>query len=350
MRRVGYAVVGLGAISQQAVLPAFAHSKRARLVAVVSGDKAKARRLAGQFQAKDHYSYDEYAECLDNPRVEVVYVATPPGEHEKYTVQAARANKHVLCEKPLAATLDECRRMVRACRDNAVLFMTGYRKYFEPGSVALKKIISSGELGRVDIIHTAFTEFRPAGDNSPEWLFKRKLSGGGPLMDIGVYCVNTCRWLVDEDPVQATAVRWSRGRKRFKEVEEGIAFRLNFRSGLVLQGTASWGSALASFVQVHGEKGWVSLSPAFAFEEERRLTGKIAGKWFEREFGAIDEFALELDAFADCIREDRKPEPDGEQGMRDIAIIEAIYCAAKHGRLAGIRYPDGSFKCRPPSN
>ena len=346
--QVGYAVVGLGAISQQAVLPAFAHSNNARLVGVVSGDKDKAKRLARQFRAKAYYSYDEYAECLQNPEVEAVYIATPPGEHERYAVQAARAKKHVLCEKPLAATVDECARMVRACRDNAVRFMTAYRKYFEPGSVAFKKLIVSGKLGRVDIIHTAFTEFRPAGDSSPEWLFKRRLSGGGPLMDIGIYCVNTCRWLVDEDPIEATAASWSRDHKRFKEVEEGIAFRLNFRSGLVLQGTSSWGSALASFVQVHGEKGWASLSPAFAFEEERRLTGKIAGKWFVKEFQAIDEFALELDAFAACIRENRQPEPDGEQGMRDIAIIDAIYRAAKQGHPVTIRYPRGSSKRAAP--
>jgi len=344
MERMGYAVVGLGAISQQAVLPAFAHSQKARLVAVVSGDKQKAQRVAEQFQAKNHYTYEEFGNCLKAPEVEAVYVATPPGEHEKYTVLAARARKHVLCEKPLAATVEDCRRMVRACRDNKVRFMTAYRKYFEPGSLALKKLISTGELGRIDIIHTAFTEFRPAGDSSPDWLFKRKLSGGGPLMDIGIYCVNTSRWLVDEDPIQATAIRWSRDRKRFKEVEEGIVFRLNFRSGLLLQGTASWGSVLASFVQVHGEKGWASLSPAFAFEEERRLTGKIAGEWFEREFTAIDEFALELDAFAECIRENRDPEPDGEQGLRDIVILDAIYRAAKQGRTVAIRYPSGSLK------
>jgi predicted dehydrogenase len=348
MKPVGYAVVGLGAISQQAILPAFGHSQNARLVAVVSGDKEKAKHLAQQFQAKGQYSYDEYPECLKNPEVEAVYIATPPGEHEKYTVLAARAKKHVLCEKPLAATVAECRRMLRACRGNAVQFMTAYRKYFEPGSVALKKLITGGELGRVDIIHAAFTEFRPAGDSSPAWLFNPKLSGGGPLMDIGIYCVNTSRWLVDEDPIRATAVRWSHDRQRFKQVEEGIAFRLNFPSGVVLQGTASWGSALASFVQVHGEKGWACLSPAFAFEEERRLTGKIAGKWFEREFTAIDEFALELDSFANCIRENRHPEPDGEQGMRDIVILDAIYRAAKQRQPVAIRYPSASSKRTAP--
>jgi predicted dehydrogenase len=348
MKPVGYAVVGLGGIAQQAVLPAFGNTKDARLAAVVSGDKEKAGRLAQQFHADSHYSYSEFAACLRNPEVEAVYITTPPGEHEKYTMQAARAKKHVLCEKPLSTTVDACRRMVKACRDNKVLLMTAYRKYFEPGSVALKKIISSGELGRVDIIHTAFTEFRPVGDSTPDWMLKRKLSGGGPLMDLGVYCVNTTRWLVDEDPVQATAFQWTRDRKRFKEVEEGIAFRLNFPSGLVLQGTASWGSVLTSFIQVHGEKGWASLSPAFAFEDDRRLSGKISGKWFGKEFTAIDEFALELDAFAASIRENRKPEPDGEQGMRDIVIIDAIYRAAKKGRPVSIRYP-GSKSMRRKS-
>jgi len=339
MERAGYAVVGLGGIAQQAVLPAFAHSQKARLVAVVSGDKSKAERLAGQFHAERHYGYAEFGDCLKNPEVEAVYIATPPGEHEKHTVQAARAKKHVLCEKPLATTVDECRRMVSACRKAGVQFMTAYRKYFEPASVALKKIISSGDLGRLDIIHTAFTEFRPAGDSSPGWLFQRKLSGGGPLMDLGIYCINTSRWLLNEDPVEARAVSWSRDRKRFKEVEEGISFHLRFPSGLVLQGTSSWGSVLMSFIQVHGQKGWASLAPAYAFEDDRRLTAKIAGKSISEEFKAIDEFALELDAFSTCIRENRRPEPDGVQGMRDIVIIDAIYRAAKIGRPVPIRYP-----------
>ena len=271
-KRVGYAVVGLGAISQQAVLPAFAHSKKARLVAVVSGDRDKAKEIAVKFQASKYYTYGEYADCLKNPELEAVYIATPPGAHEQYAVEAARRKKHVLCEKPLAATPEQCRNMVRVCRDNSVQFMTAYRKYFEPGSVTLKKLISSGELGRVDIIHTAFTESHPPGDKAPAWLFKRKLAGGGPLMDLGVYCVNTCRWLVDEDPVQATASSWKRDRMRFREVEEGIAFRLNFSSGLVLQGSASYGSALASFVHVHGQKGWAALSPAFALHSGKSQT------------------------------------------------------------------------------
>src|SRR5580700_6179370 len=339
INRVRYAVVGLGGISQVAVLPAFAHSEHAELIAVVSGDQAKAEKFAGDFKAQAAYSYKDYSDCLKNPEVEAVYIATPPGEHEKYAVAAAKAGKHVLCEKPLAATVTQARNMVETCRRNKVQFMTAYRKYFEPSSVTLKNMISKGELGRIDVIHTLFTELRPFGDQSPSWLFSRKLCGGGPLTDLGVYCLNTCRWLVNEDPIAAScAVSWVRDRRRYKEVEEGIAFRLEFRSGLILQGTAAYSAAFSSFVHVHGEKGWAELAPAFAFEEERRLSGKIAGRWFAKTFKPIDEFALELDYFSTCIREGRKPEPDGEQGLRDIIIIEAIYQAAKKGGTVKIKY------------
>jgi len=337
-KRVGYAVVGLGGISQVAVLPAFAHSQKAKLVAVVSGDQGKAEKMAEQFHASRAFTYAEFDRCLRNPEVEAVYIATPPGEHEKYTIAAAKAGKHVLCEKPLSATVKQARNMVATCRRHKVRFMTAYRKYFEPSSVELKGIIKKGELGRIDVIHTLFSELRPYGDNSPSWLFSRKLCGGGPLTDLGVYCVNTCRWLVDEDPVAASAVKWVRDRRRYKEVEEGIAFRLDFPSGIVLQGTAAYSAAFASFVHVHGEKGWAEIAPVFAFEEERRMSGKIAGAWFAKTYKPIDEFVLEIDYFAKCIREKREPEPSGEQGLRDIIIIDAIYQAAKKGGSVKIKY------------
>jgi predicted dehydrogenase len=337
-KRVGYAVVGLGSISQVAVLPAFAHSKKAKLVAVVSGDRNKAKKFAQDFHASQAYTYDEFSRCLENPHVDAVYIATPPGEHEKYAVAAAKAGKHVLCEKPLAATVQEARNMVNTCRRNKVLFMTAYRKYFEPSSLALKKMITSGELGRIDVIHTLFTELRPFGDSSPAWLFSKKLCGGGPLTDVGVYCINTTRWLVDEDPISATGISWVRDKRRYKEVEEGVAFRLDFKSGIVLQGTAAYSAAFSSFVHIHGDKGWAELGPAFAFEEERRISGKIAGKWFAKTYKPIDEFVLEIDEFARCIPEGREPEPTGEQGMRDIIIIDAIYRGIKQRRAVAIKY------------
>lgn len=254
-------------------------------------------------------------------------------------VRAAQAGRHVLCEKPLAATVAEGSRMVKACRSHHVRLMTAYRKYFEPASVTLKDIVKSGELGRVDVMHTLFTEFRPSGDNSPGWLFDRKLGGGGPLMDLGVYCVNTSRWLIDEDPVCASAVSWVHDHRRFREVEEGVAYRLNFPSGVIVQGTSTYSSVLTSFLNVHGEKGWASLCPAYAFEQERRLVVNSSSRRFEKTFGTLDEFALELDAFSECIRKGRDPGPDSYEGLKDLVIIEAIYRSARTGCPAPIRYP-----------
>lgn len=339
---IGYAVIGLGAISQAAVLPAFAHSKHARLIALVTGDRDKGNQLAAQFDASRVFAYDEFEDCLESPDIDAVYVATPPGEHERYTVAAANVRKHVLCEKPLAATVDQARNMVGECRRNGVQLMTAYRKYFEPASVALKNLITSGELGRIDIIHSLFTEFRTFGDNSPSWFFSKALSGGGPLMDLGVYCVNTCRWLLNEDPVAASALSWARDPRRYKEVEEGVLFQLDFASGVKLQATSTYGAALSSFIHVHGEKGWAELAPAFAFEEERRISGKIGGRWFAETFEPIDEFAIELDYFATCILQGSTPEPNGEQGLRDMIIIQAIYEGARRGIRIPIRYDSAS--------
>jgi predicted dehydrogenase len=336
-KKVGFAVVGLGSIAQSSVLPAFARCKKAELVALVSRDKKKAERLARKFKADRAYGHDEYAACLASPEVSAVYIATPQGEHEIWTVRTAEAGKHVLCEKPLAATVEQSARMVAVCRRHRVLLMTAYRKYFEPSTRYLKKLIRGGSLGRIDVIHTAFSElYSPR--TSPPWLLDKRLAGGGPLMDLGVYCVNTSRWLVDEDPVEVSAQAWQHDKVRFREVEEGIAFQMNFASGIVVQGTSTYGAAPSSFINVQGTKGWASLASAFPFDEERRLTGKIQGRWFEKKFKVIDEFAPELDAFASAIQGGATVEADGMQGHRDVAIIHAIYESAKTHAPVVVKY------------
>src|SRR6266404_3191524 len=283
-KRVGYAVVGLGRIAERAVLPAFRHSRKARLVALVSGSEKKAAHLAAKFGASDYYSYEDFPLCLSHPHVDAVFIATANGTHAEFTERAAAAGKHVLCEKPMATSVDECQRMIEICRLNRVRLMIAYRKYFEPASLALKKLVRSGSLGKLKVIHSAFTIFLPPGRKVPDWHFNRKLAGGGSLMDVGVYCVNTTRWLTEQEPVEAMAHAWTVDPARFNEIEENIAFRLTFPGGLVLQATASYGAAQASFLHVHGERGWAALDPAFAYDEERRLFGKINGRWFEKKF------------------------------------------------------------------
>src|SRR5271156_5668884 len=336
-RKVGFAVVGLGSIAQGSVLPAFSRSNKARLVAVVSRNRNKAARVARNFKAPAFYSLDEYAACLANPEVEAVYVATPQGEHAWLTIQAAQAGKHVLCEKPLAATVEQSAQMVKACQNNSVLLMTAYRKYFEPGTRLLKKLIQAGEFGRIDVIHTAFSELHVPG-KSLQWLLDPELAGGGPLMDLGIYCVNTSRWLAGEDPVEVSAQAWKNDELRFQQVEEGITFRMHFPSGLVVQGSSSYGAVLSSLIYIQGTKGWASMAPAFDFNEPRRLIGTIRGREIDRRFKVIDEFALALGAFASAIRNQRKIEPDGEQGHRDMILLQAIYESARSQMPVTIRY------------
>jgi len=337
-KRVGYALVGLGNISQRAVLPAFRHSRKAKLAAVVSSDLKKAKRLAAAFGASSWYTYDDYDRCLANPDVDAVFIATDNGTHARYSVRAAEAGRHVLCEKPMANTVEECQRMIRACRDNKVRLMIAYRKYFEPASLALKKLITSDKLGKLKIIHSAFTIFLPPNNKVPTWHLDYQSAGGGSLVDVGIYCINTIRWLTGLEPAEANAYSWTTDPARFSSVEENIGFQLKFPGGLLAQASASFGAAQANFIKVFGEKGWASLDPAFAYDEERRLFGKIGGRWFEKRFKIMDEFALELDAFADSIRRGRDPEPDGREGMRDVVAMNAIYQAARKGRWVPIKF------------
>jgi glucose-fructose oxidoreductase len=336
-KKVGFAVVGLGAIAQSAVLPAFRHAKQAKLVALVSRDKGRAEKLARKYKAQAAYGAEEFGACLENPAVEAVYLATPQSEHLKATVAAARAGKHVLCEKPLAVNPEQSAEMVRVCEECGVQLMTAYRKYFEPSALFLKKLIQSGRLGKIDVINTSFSELHVAG-KSIAWLLNSKVAGGGPLMDLGVYCVNTSRWLVDEEPVEVSAHSWKKDMERFADVEEGSSFRMQFARGLVVQGISTYSSTISSFVFVQGTKGWACLTPAFPFDEERRLTGKIGGKWFEKKFKVVDEFAPELDAFAGAIRSKKSVEPDGWQGHRDMCVLEAIYASAGNGNPVSVRY------------
>jgi predicted dehydrogenase len=335
-KRVGFAVVGLGHISERAILPAFRHAKKSRLVALVSGDPRKAKRLATKFHAPKYFTYDRYEDCLRNPEIEAVYIATNNSTHLDFTLRAAAAGKHVLCEKPLANTVAECRQMVEACRANNVKLMTAYRKYFEPATLDLKKLLASGKLGRLKLIHSAFTFNLPA---SQVWHLSRELAGGGSLLDIGIYCINTIRWLTGMEPAAAQAYSWTTDPERFKEVEESISFQLQFPDGLYVQASSSFAAEKASFLQIHAEKGWAALNPAYAYNEERRLFGQIGSKWFGKVYKPVEEFHLEIDHLAGCIRAKREPEPDGVAGLRDVAIMQAIYEAARLNHPVLIHLP-----------
>lgn len=335
--KLGFAVVGLGKIAEDAVLPGFLNCKKAKIVAVVSRDAKKAGQFARKFKAAYHYSTEEFASCLKNPEVSAVYIATPPGAHARFASLAAAAGKHVLCEKPLAATTSQSLEIVDACRKAGVRLMTAYRKYFEPSCVHLKRLIETDVLGRIDMIHTSFSEKYRPGISQP-WLINRRLSGGGPLMDLGIYCVNSARWLAGEDPTSITAQSWPDAGAGLSGVEQGVTFQMTCPSGLVIQGSSTFRPAISSFLYVQGTKGWAMLTPAFTFDEERLLTVKAGGRMKTRKFKVMGEFAREIDAFASAVLDDKPIEPDGVQGHRDMVILAAIYKAARWNRSVAVKY------------
>lgn len=333
--KVGFGVIGLGNIAKTAVLPAFSRCKHATLTALAGRDRDAVAPLARKFRVRDYYGTPELAQFFANPAVSAVYIATQQGHHHEFALRAAKAGKHVLCEKPLAATVAQAERMVNACREHGVLLMTAYRKYFEPSALFVKSLLRSGALGSVDVIHTSFSELYVPG-KSPAWLVDPQKAGGGPLMDLGVYCVNTTRWLLDESPLRVTAESWKRDKKHFRHVEQGISFRMEFPGGAIVLGSTSYGAALSSLLFIQGTKGWLLLAPAYPFETERFLTGVINGKRIQKHFPRCEEFAPQIDAFATAIRNRTKIEPDGEDGLLDLKIIRAIYDSARPRRPARV--------------
>jgi predicted dehydrogenase len=326
---VGFAVVGLGNLAQSAILPAFRGMQRSRLVALVSRDGEKARRLASQHDVAR--AYDNLEECLANPQVEAVYIATPPANHLREVETVALAKRHVLCEKPLAMTAPEAAEMVAICARQSVLLMTAYRKCFEPSTVFVRNLILSGRMGALKLLHASFSERHANPQTNPPWILDRRLAGGGPLMDLGIYCVQAARWLAGEAPFRVSAFQWTHDRSLFRDIEEGIAFTMCFPSGLVAQASTCYSAALSSMLYLEGTLGSVSLTPAFPFEHERVLNARFGNEQLHKIFPVIDEFRPQIDAFSQAIRGGPLPPSCGADGYVDMAIIDALYRSARTG-------------------
>ena len=329
MPAVGFAVLGLGNLAQSAILPAFRSTEPARLVALVSRDGEKARRLAALHNVP--WAYDSLDDCLANPQVEAVYIATPPANHLREVEAVALAKRHVLCEKPLAITAPEAAEMVAICARQSVLLMTAYRKCFEPATVFIRELILSGRMGALKLLHTSFSERHAHPQTNPPWILDRRLAGGGPLMDLGIYCVHTARWLAGETPFRVSAFQWTHDRELFRDVEEGIAFTMCYPSGLVAQASTCYSAAMSSMLYLEGTLGSVSLTPAFPYEHERVLSARFGNEQLHKTFPVVDEFRPQIDAFSRAIRGGPLPPSCGADGYVDMAIIDALYRSAQTG-------------------
>lgn len=335
-RPIRFAVVGAGHIAQVAALPAFAHARgECELTAIVTDDPKKQRELARKYELKHVFGYEMFDEACRSDIFDAVYIAQPNSMHREYTERAAEAGIHVLCEKPLAVTTGECESMIEAARRAGVTLMTAYRLHFEAGNLEAIKIARSGKLGELRLFNSSFTMQARAGNIRLD----RDL-GGGPLMDIGIYCINAARYIFGEQPLDVMAMGVRGDDPRFDEVEEGFGVIMRFPGERLATFTCSFGAADAGWYEVIGTKGSLRLDPAYEYAEALEMQLTVGERTTRRKFGKRDQFAPELIYFARCIREGTDPEPGGVEGMIDVNIIEAIKASARIGRRITLELPD----------
>lgn len=342
MKKVRYAVVGLGYISQVAVLPAFAHAEEnCELTALVSGDGVKRKKLARKYGVPLTYSYQQYDECLRSGQVDAVFIALPNNLHAEYTVRAAQAGVHVLCEKPMAVTEKECRRMIEACRKGGVKLMIAYRLHLEEANLRAVQMAQNGRLGQLRIFESVFTMSVKKGDIR----LKREL-GGGTLYDIGVYCINASRYLFRDEPVEVFAFTEKDEETRFREVDEMTSAILRFPKDRLAAFTSSFGAADTSSYRLIGTKGDLRLEPAYQYTGSLKHHLTINGGIRTLSFPPHDQFAAELIYFSRCVLENKQPQPSGEEGMADVRIIQALYRSAKTRRPVRLNAPEPARRPR----
>jgi glucose-fructose oxidoreductase len=327
---VRYAVVGLGHISQNAVLPAFAHARRnSRLAALVSDDPAKLKVLARKYKGAATYSYDQYEACLKD--VDAVYIALPNSMHAEYTIRAANAGVHVLCEKPMAVTVEECDRMIEACGEANVKLMIAYRLHFEEINLKAIELVRAGKLGDPKFFNSSFSMRVKPGN-----IRTRRETGGGTLYDIGVYCINAARYLFRAEPKEVMAISVNSVPQRLFEIDESTGALLRFDGERLAAFVTSFNASDIASYQIVGTKGRLEVDLAYEYSEGLAYRLTIDGRTRQKRIGKRDQFAPELLYFSDCILKNRAPEPSGEEGLQDVRIVQALYESAESGRAVQI--------------
>ncbi len=340
--KVRYAVVGLGHIAQIAVLPAFKSAGNSELFALVSGDSDKLKELGKKYRLRHLYSYEDYGRALSN--IDAVYLALPNHLHREYAVRAAAAGVHVLCEKPMAVTMEDCQAMIEAARQNHAKLMIAYRLHFEAGNLEAIRVARSGRLGDLRLFTSEFCQQVADGNVRVNEFVAQ---GGGPVYDMGVYCINAARYLFGAEPTEVTAMAAKDGDQRFGRVEEMTSVVMRFPHERIASFTCSFGAADTSTYALIGTKGVLRADPAceYAMAIKHQLT--IGETKSSRTFSKRDQFAAELVYFSDCIVKDKEPEPSGLEGMADVRIIEAIYESARMKRT--VHLPELRAKKRADS-
>ena len=336
-QRIGFAIVGLGRLSLEEILPAFGKSLKARPVALVSGTPDKLQAVARQYGIKPEacYSYEDFDRIRDNPEVKVVYIVLPNSMHREFCERAAKAGKHVLTEKPMSVTSKDGQAMVDVCRQAKVKLMVAYRIQYEPYNRHAMELVRSKKHGRLVAYHGVNTQ-TVAADGDRQWRHKKDMAGGGSLVDIGLYCLNTARFITGEEPIEVFASLYSpAGDKRYAEVEETVQFTLRFPSHTVANCLTSYGARDDKYQRLNLETATIDMPNAFPYQGQRLSVierAEDATRNGEITLEQKNQFAEELDHMADCVIHDREPWTPGEEGVQDHKLMEAIYESARTGQ------------------
>jgi predicted dehydrogenase len=338
-QKIRYAVVGLGDLAQVAVLPAFKNSPNSELVAIVSGDAEKRRKLGKKYRLEHVYSYEEYGSAL--AEVDAVYLVLPNHLHRDYAVRAAEAGVHVLCEKPMAVTEEDCKAMIEAADTHDVKLMIAYRLHFEEANLEAIRLVKARKLGNPRIFNSTFAQM----------VLERNIrvtepveKGGGPVYDMGIYCINAARYVFQEEPTAVLAFSANNGEKKFQKIDEMTSVLMRFPEERLATFTCSFGAADVSRYTVIGTKGFLTAEPAYDYSIGLKHHLTIGEKTTTRTFPKRDQFAAALIYFTDCILKNKEPEPSGWEGLADVSIVRAIYESARTGKTVELNDLPGKKK------
>jgi predicted dehydrogenase len=334
-RKLGFALVGLGVLSNGQLGPAFRNTKHCRLGGIVTGTPDKAEKWSKEhgIPKRNIYNYENFDRIADNPDIDVIYIVLPNSMHKEYTIRAAKAGKHVLCQKPMANSAADCRAMVEACKNAGKKLAIGYRCQFELNNRKCIKLAREKEFGDIRIIEAGFG-FKigdPKKQSHTKWRLEKKMAGGGALMDVGIYALQATRYLTGEEPVQVSAIETKTDPVKFAEVDESLTWQMTFPSGTIAYCSTSYNVRGINRYTAYAEKGWFGLDPAYSYRGNHGRTSKG-----DIQLESIDQFAAEMDDFAQCIVEDRKSRVPGEEGFKDLKAIEAIYKSIRTGSTVKI--------------
>ena len=324
-KKFGVALVGLGSYSTNQLAPALQQTSRCQLAGIVTGTPEKAEKWRKQYNIPDKniYNYETFDRIAENKDIDIVYVVLPNSMHHEYVIRAAKAGKHVICEKPMAVSAKQAEEMIAACKKASVKLYIGYRLHFEPFNQEAARIGQSKEFGQVKIVESSMG-FK-IGDPT-QWRLKKALAGGGAMMDVGVYAIQAARYCTGLEPISVTAQEFKTDPVKFKEVDETIFWQMEFPGGIVSTSSTSYATSVQRLF-IAAENGWLELRPAFGY-------GPLAGRTHKGELNLpiVNHQAAQFDGMATCILENKDCGASGEEGLKDMRVIEAIYKSVATGK------------------